>query len=182
MPVEITLGGVTIQAYAQKHAYISHRLGPAIQAAISSGENLTNEKIGEWISGGAYGALAALIPTLGPLVPEHVFQGYATAEAYAAGDYDEDVAKNLQGCPTIPEIEAAFKAGMTVNGIDRLVELGKGIVDPKLAKAMVNQKIAETISSPISPSPSGASDSTTSTTSPPTSTAIEASLSPVSPA
>ena len=182
MPVEITLGGVTVPVIPQRHAYIQHRIGPAIQAAIDAGEGLSNDKLGEWLGAGAYGVLSALIPTLPALIPEHIFQGYVSADAYAAGQFDEDAVEHLAGCPTIAEIDEAFRTAMQVNGIAKLVELGKGLIDPKLAKALVSQKIAESINSPTSLSPNGESDSTSSGTPPPTWIKSEDSPSPVSPA
>lgn len=185
MPVEVSLGGVTVPVIPQKHAYISHRLGPAIQSAVEGGEGLTGDRIGDWLGAGAYEALSALVPTLPAAIPLHVFQGYPTVEAYEAGDFDEAVSEHLAGCPTIPEIDEAFAVAMRVNGIDKLVELGKAIAGPSglaLLRAQAMASIADSISSPTSPSTTGESDSTSSGTTVPTSTESEDSPSPASPA
>jgi hypothetical protein len=184
MPVEVILGGVTIPVIPQKHAYLSHRLGPAIQGAIDSGEGVSGDNIGQWLSGGAYAALSALIPTLPGLIPEYAFQGYSTAAAQEAGEFDPD-AQPPAGCPTIPEIETAFRTAMAVNGIDKLVELGKAVAGPeglRVLRLQLVSELANSISSPISASPSGESDSTSSGTTAPTSSESLGSPSPVSPA
>jgi hypothetical protein len=184
MPAEVTLGGVTVPVIPQRHAYISHRLGPAIQGAIDGGEGVTGSGIGEWISGGTYAALSALIPTLPALIPEHAFQGYATAAAFEAKDFDPN-ATPPAGCPTILEIEEAFKVAMTANGIDKLVELGKAVAGPeglKMLRLQLVSELASSISSPTSPLPSGGSDSTSSTTTPPISLESSVSPAPVLPA
>ena len=183
MSVEVTLGGVTVPVIPQRHAYISHRIGPAVQAAIESGEGVSGDTIAQWVAGGAYGVLCALIPTLPGLIPEHVFHGYSTAAAFEADDFDGDAVAHLAGCPTIPEIEEAFTVAMKVNGIDKLVELGKAVAGPeglRLLRAQMLSSVAGSISSPTSPSQSGESDSTSSGTTVPTSTESEGSPTPVS--
>jgi hypothetical protein len=182
---DVELGGITVPVVPQKHAYLSHRIGPAVQNVIDSGEGVTADNLLAWIGDGVYDILCALIPSIPSRIPAHVFAGYETAEAQAAGDFNEDKAATLQGCPTILEIKVALTTALHVNGIDELVNLGKGIVDLRLLRAMANQKIAEylegptetTSDSPTLPSTSGEPVSTSSTTDPPTPTLMDLSAS-----
>ena len=178
MSTEITLGGVTVPCPAQRHAYLEHRLGPAISGAIARGEGVGADGILRWLGDGVYDALIALIPALASRMPLWQFRGYGSADAYAAGEYDAE----LDQSPSLPEIKEAITVAMAVNGIDELVKLGKALIDPRMAKAQINAVIAEAIDSSTSPSTSGASASTSSSTSPPTSSASEDSPSLASPA
>lgn len=159
MAEEIQLGSVRVPVLAQKHAYLAHRIGPAIQSAVERGEGLTPDGLMNWAADGAYDLLCALIPTLKSRMPRHVFAGYSSPEAHDAGDYDEAEDES----PSIPEIREAFAVGLRVNGIDELMKLGK-LVDPRLLRAELNSRIARSIDSQTSPSLSGGSDSTSSST------------------
>lgn len=176
MATEVTLGGVTVSVVPQRHAYLKYRLGPTITAALKRGEGVAGAEILDVLDEGVYDILCALIPALSSRLPLWQFLGFGSAEALATGEYDETADQS----PDIPEIEAALKTALQVNGIDRLLELGKAVIDPRLVKAQVNAAIAEAIDSSTSPSPSGASPSPSSTTTAPTSTESEGSPSPAS--
>jgi len=173
---EVTLGGVTVLVVPQKHAYLTHRLGPAITQALQAGEGIAPDKMLEWIGNGVYDALCALIPALGSRMSQWQFMGYGSAEAMASGTYDEAADQS----PSILEIKEAITVGMAVNGIDELVKLGKSLIDPRLAKAQINSVIAEAIDSSTSPSRTGDSPSPSTTTTAPTSTESADSPSPAS--
>lgn len=181
--MEVTLGSVTVPVVPQKHAYLRERLGPAFRAAFDGAENLTVDHVLEWAGDGVYTILCALIPALPSRMPAFVFAGYHSAEAQAAGEYDPA----LDESPSIPEIRNAVTLALKVNGIDELMSLGKGLIDPRLFRAILNQKLAEiadsptpSTGSPTSPSLSGESDSTSSSTTHPTSTENSDSPSPAS--
>lgn len=164
--VEVTLGGVTVQAIPQKHAYLKHRLGPAFKQAFESGQSISVDGFMEWAGDNAYDMLCVLIPTIRSRIPAYTFAGYASAEAQANGDYDETQDQS----PSLPEIIEAFRVGLHVNGIDELMKLGK-LIDGRILRAELNRQIARAITaSPSSPSTSGESVSTTSSTTPPIST------------
>ena len=185
MPVEVTLGGVQVPVIPQRHAYLEHRIGPTVQAAIEGGEGIDPKSFLKWIGDDAYEVLAVLIPTLPTLIPQYQFRGYATQAAFDAGDFDEDAVNAIAGCPSLPEIQEAYAVAMRVNGIEKLVELGKAVAGPeglRYLRATMLSGLATSLSSPTSASPSGESDSTSSGTTPPTSTASEASPPSDSPA
>lgn len=173
--VEITLGGVTVPVYAQRHAYLTNRLGPTVQAIVKRGENLTESDVLAFLGEGVYDALVALIPTVGKRIPRWQFRGFASAEAEAADEYDPEADES----PTVPEIREAFATAIRVNGLDVLKAAGS-VVDPKLLRALISERLAESIASPSSPPPNGGSELTSSTPSSPTSTASEDSPSPAS--
>lgn len=173
MPVEVTLGGVAVPVIPQRHGYLEHRIGPTVQAAINGGEGIDASNFLKWIGDSAYEVLSVLIPTLPGLIPEHQFRGYATKAAFDAGDFDEEAANAVTGHPTLPEIAEAYSVAMRVNGIEKLVELGKAVAGPeglRYLRATMLSGLAGSLSSPTSASPSGESDLTSSSTTPPTST------------
>ena len=173
MPDTVKLGDHTIPVIPQRHAYLTHRLGPAFVNALSSGSEITAESVLDWAGGGTYDVLCVLIPAVRERIPRHEFLGFKDADALAADLYDENADKS----PDLTEIIAAFRVALKVNGIDELVSLGKGIFDPKLVKAKINLALAEAFDSQNSPLTSGASDSTSSSTTRRTSSAKRASRS-----
>jgi len=166
MNAEVTLGTVTVPVYPQRIGYLENRIGPAVQAALSRGEGLSASDLMPASKEAAYDLLVALIPTLDKRLSLWQFCAYGSAEAMAAGEYDEA----LDESPTLPEILDAFDVGLRVSGITRLGELLGKVVDPRLLKARINLAIADLDTSPNSPSPSGESPSTTSGQPTPTST------------
>jgi hypothetical protein len=53
-------------------------------------------------------------------MPKFAFQGYASAEAMAADEYDPGAAEKA---PSVPQIVDAFDTALEVNGIKRLGDL-----------------------------------------------------------
>lgn len=167
-PQKVKLGEHDYTVRPQKIGYLIHCLGPNLQEALEAefdkvdGAELATAKV--------HGVLAVLIPGL---MPVHEFIGYPSAERMEAGDYREEDDPS----PEPLQIKAAFKAASDVNGGEVFKHL-KALMGPKLwarLTAFVTAKLAEesgplsTIMapSPTSPSTSGASDLTSSTTSPP---------------
>lgn len=165
---EVTLGEHVLPVYAQRHAYLQNRLGRFIDGLVDDGVEAGN--VLDAVQNSAYELLVVLIPNLDKRVPEWEFKGYGSREALEQGDYDEQVDKS----PTVPEIRQAFEVAAKVNSFDVLKAVWK-VVDPQLLRGLVTAQIAEAISPtlPISPSENGASTSTPSTTTGPTSTPNE---------
>ncbi len=93
----------------------------------------------------AYDLLCIVVPQVSKRMPRWEFAGYASAEAMAAGEYDDDADKS----PTWPEIINAFETAKRVNHfdfIDGIKKLAKGLyekVDPTLVGQWVNLLAAE---------------------------------------
>jgi hypothetical protein len=121
----------------------------------------------------AYDALCMVVPALSKRMARWEFAGYSSAEAMDAGEYDEDADKS----PTWPEITAAFRSAKEVNQfdfLDGLKSFVKGLyekADPTLVGQAINVGLAEMVSRglPNSAPLNGASVSTSSTTTAPTS-------------
>jgi len=169
-PDTVTLGNVEVPIYAQRHAYLARRIGPAVQAVIDRGQAVTADNLLAFAGDSAYDVLAALIPNLEKRMPRWQFLGYGSQAALDADEYDDTVDVS----PSLPEIREAFVVAARVNGIDELAKLGK-VIDPRLIRAQVNSAIANSIDSPSLPATSGGSDSTTSGATSPISTESEAS-------
>jgi hypothetical protein len=167
---EVTLGEHTIPVYAQRHAYLSNRLGRFLDGFLERVGDLEPRDLVAALQSNSYELLSVLLPNLEKRVPEYEFRGYGSREAMDADDYDE----NLDKSPTVPEIRAAFEVASRVNGFDVLSHLWK-VIDPSLLRGVINAQIAEAVSqtSPTSPSENGTSDLTSSGMTPPTSTPSE---------
>lgn len=167
---EITLGEHTLPVYAQRHAYLTNRLGRFLDDLL--------ERVGELDTGGiiaalqasSYELLCALVPNLEKRIPEYEYRGFSSREAMDEDIYEEEADKS----PTVPEIRAALETAARVNSFDVFKHV-MGVLDPSLLRGIVNAQVAEAISqtSQNSPSGNGGSPLTTSGTTPPTSTASE---------
>lgn len=170
MPAEqVTLGGREYPVPAQRIGYLQAKLGGQLGElgnVVVTGDNPLAA-----LGGQAHAVLAIFIPTL---MPEHEFQGYATREAYEAGDYDPD----RDSSPTAEEVSKAFEVVFRVNG-DLGRRLGK-VIRPEFLGRMIELQLAETASggSVSSQLPSGESESTSSGTKAPTSKSNGASPTP----
>lgn len=156
--VKFSLGEHEYVAVPQRIGYLQNRLGPQLSElaslAVDDGKSMVGVQ--------AYRLLAALCPKQG-FMPEHEFMGYATAEAYESGEYDED----LDASPSPPEIFNALKAIATVNGGDA-VDFLRQLLGPETIGKLVNLVLATALdsgSSPSLPQPNGASAQTSSGTS-----------------
>ena len=169
---EVTLGDHTLPVYAQRHAYLANRLGRFIDSLLEGMQEIDAAGLLNTLQEQSYELLCVLIPNLEKRCPEYEFRGFSSREALEAGDYDEHADKS----PTLPEIREAFTVAARVNAFDVLAHL-KGIIDPSLLRGVVNAQLAEAISgSPSlqnSRSANGTSDSTSSGTTPPATTASE---------
>jgi hypothetical protein len=144
-----------IPAYAQRHAYLTNRLGKFIDVMASQADGLDSISSAVSVMGdSAYDVLCALIPNLSKRVPKWEFAGYGSAEAYEQGEYDENEDKS----PTFPEIVEAFEIAVRVNRFDVFKALGS-LVDPKMLKAELSLWISDRLSgSESSPSISAGSE------------------------
>lgn len=179
----VTAEGTSTHTYElvpQRHARLERRL-VGEHGVFSSLDDLAQldereglDNIVNLLGGYLYDVLHVFIPDL---MPRHEFNGFATAEAMDASDYNE----NADTSPTVPQIVAAFRVAIDVNGL-RWVGKLKDFFDPRLVRAQLNavmakwaaeqrKRLAETNGSPDSESlqpPSGESEPTTSGTSEPT--------------
>jgi hypothetical protein len=187
--IEITLGadpatgegGVTVPVYPQRHARLSRKLSRLILGVVEEGQSLSVDTILDVGQGRAWELLCILAPALPQRMSEWQFRGYTSADAMAAGDYDEDADTTS---PSIPEIRSAIVTCANVSGLDFLTH-AKGIVqlvDPTLLRALVSEQLMELVdsastTSPSSPSVNGDSPSTSSGATTPTSTPSEDSRS-----
>ena len=86
----------------------------------------------------AYTVLATLIPALPSRMPEHIFRGYPTKQAYQAGEYDEAT----DSSPTFPEIVYAFEVAYRINRLDLVGNL-KSLLDPQLIQRYLRLEMAK---------------------------------------
>ena len=162
---EVALGDVVVPVYPQRIAYLENRLGKTVREFVEAG-GIDTADFARWLGSRTYSVLAALIPSLPSRMPEHVFRGYPSPEAYAEGSYDPEADRS----PTFPEVVDAFNMAIRVNRFDLLGNL-KSLVDPTVLRRMLNAEMATRYtSSRSSAPPPGASDPSSSTTPDPTST------------
>lgn len=159
--VKFTLGEHEYVALPQRIGYLQNRLGPKLatlgELAVDEGKSLVGVQ--------AYELLSALVPK--GFMPEHEFMGYATREAYDAGDYDEE----LDTSPSIPEVIDAVKAVAKVNGGDA-VDFLRQLLGPQMIGKLIALVIAN-VAKDSGPSlslqqPNGGSTQTPSGTNAPT--------------
>lgn len=156
-PTTVTLGGEAYVLVPQKHTRVKAGITRLFQS-LGESDITTGGGLMGVVEAKAHEALSIFIPTV---MSEEDFLGTGPL-----GD-----AK----VPTIPEIRDALSKGMSVNGIPKDFGVLKEFIPTELLKALVHQQVAEAVaqsarrSLPSSPSPSGASDLTTTTPSSPTS-------------
>jgi hypothetical protein len=150
----VDLCGQRMPVVAQRHARLRHHL---------SGEDF-NKILSKDYSTESYRVLSILIPALPGAVPEYVWEGFDSAEAwesYQSGNrdaYDEE----KDTSPTPDDIAGAFELALNVNGANRLGKLLRVI---NSGATLVGQ---QTRTSPESPGENGVSPSTSTGASLPT--------------
>lgn len=169
--IEVTLGEATVPVYPQRHAYLTNKLGKWFAELTQSGDDVGSDDVMAWVMGNSYEVLSVLIPTLPKRMAKWEWDGYGSADAAAAGDYDESQDKS----PTVPQIIDAFNVAIEVNRFDIIKAVLK-VVDPNLLRQWINAQLAERIltSSQNSLRASGESDQTSSGATSPTSMASAA--------
>lgn len=166
-PTQVTLGEHTYPVYAQRHAYLSNRLGKTV-AQLQDMEQMDTSGVEGVVSSlgeQAYDFLKVFIPKL---MPKYEFAGYPTEEAHIARDYQEEYDKS----PTIPEITVAFEVALKANRLDSLKSLGK-LLNMDLIKAYISSGMVSLIERQRSSLGADTSPSTDSGTTDLTSTASE---------
>lgn len=157
--VKVVLGAHEVPVYAQRHAYLTNKLAgffrelSGLQVDIEDPTDLV-----PLLGDRAYDLLCVAIPAYGKRCPKHEFCGYASADAHATLDYDEDADQS----PSFPEILNAFTVAAEVNRFDILKTIGK-VVDPKLLRSWINTQLAVAISNASPSSPALVDGSATST-------------------
>jgi len=169
-PVEVTLGEHTVPVYAQRHAYLSNRLGRFVDGLLERVGDLDAADLIVAVQQSSYELLCVLIPSLEKRLPEYEFRGYSSREAMDEDIYEEEADRS----PTVPEIRTALEVAARVNSFDVLKHLW-GVLDPSLLRGLVNAQVADAITqnsptSRTSPSGNGVSASMSSGTTPPAST------------
>jgi hypothetical protein len=161
----VKLGNHVLPVVPQKHARLRHKLSAADFQAIMSG-NYGHE---------TYRVLGVLIPALHEHVPEWEYEGYASEEAWKAGEYSEEGDNG----PLTSEIVDAFEVALKVSGAGRLgkildlVQMGQ-----KAIQAQQAQQTSEQLT-PTSPDLLGNNgDSTSTPTGTPVPTSTERTDSP----
>lgn len=165
--VTIQLGEVEFRAIGQPHAYLLHHLAEVISAIVAQGSEVTGDELVRFLGDGAYDALDVFLGgELSKKFPAYEFHGYPSKEAWLAGEYDEQAALRS---PTLPQIVGAFETCIELNGGSFLKKL-VGLVDPKVMRALITERVAESLSatSLSSPPTSGTSAPTSSGERPPT--------------
>lgn len=190
--IDVKLGEHEFRVVAQRHSRLTRRLFGK-EGVFSTVEQLTDaleldatgtglyELLTGTLGGKVYELLCVFIPGEKPgepFMPRWEWDGYASQTAADADQYDEEASRE----PTIPEIKTALVAAMQVNDLDWLGKI-KDLIDPKLLRNQVNLMLARATdptatdqpealdrgaSSLSSPPLNGASDPTTSGTTPPT--------------
>lgn len=111
----IELCGHRMPVVAQKHARLRHHL---------SGDDFQKILSKEY-SAESYRVLSILIPALPEVVPEYMWEGFSTKEAwdsYTRGNRDAYV-EDEDNSPTPDDIAGAFELALNVNGANRLGKL-----------------------------------------------------------
>jgi hypothetical protein len=137
-PVHVTLGEHEYPCYAQRHAYLTNRLGKAM-GVLSDPDLLGASNFVATLGTGAYDLLAVFYPKI---MPRFEFMGFPTAEAFEAGEYDEV----YDHSPTVSQIRTALETALKVNGLDLVKHLGK-VIDLDLLQAYVNKTMADQMDS-----------------------------------
>jgi hypothetical protein len=168
-PTIVTLGDAEVPVYPQRHAYLQNKVGKWMQSLVDNQGDLNTADALAFLGGNAYEVLSVMIPSLPKRIPRWQWDGYGSAEAAEAGEYDEE----QDSSPTIPQIVEAFNTAVAINRFDVFKAVLK-VVDPTMLRNWINAQMAEWLTSNNSLNSSGTStdaDQTSSGTTAPTSTA-----------
>lgn len=133
----VQLGQHQYEVVDQPLPYLKHELGALFETLTETDIDASN--VLDFLSGKAYELLHIFIADLMPLWE---WNGYATAHAMEAGEYDAVAARNG---PTPSQIKLAITVCMKVSGLDAYKMLGK-IVDPTLLRAWVTRELSAFLS------------------------------------
>lgn len=186
---DLALMGKTIPVVPQPWPVVAE-VGPRIGAALTNAKGIAG------LGSEAYDLICMLAPEVGVQIPRYAWSGFASEAEMteATKPYGTGPA------PTIPELVAAFKTALDVNGADTLQDMARGLLPGlsglgKLLGSFLDQNARDTLTAVISgaveeaartlssPSPSvnGASASTNGSTGlPPSAVTPEAGPSPAS--
>lgn len=124
----VTLGQHDYEVVAQPYARIFRGISKIIGDA--GGLDPTTLESPEMLAVGledqAHGFLKLLVPNL---MPAWEFEGYTSAAAKAAGEYDDEAVNRT---PTLPQIIGAFEAAFEVNGGRRFADSVGKLIGPAL--------------------------------------------------
>ncbi len=153
--IAVTLGERTYYIVPQPIGRIRRKLVKIMALAEGVGGGNLDSGLDEDL----YSVFKTFIPDLAPL---YELMGYASEDAYSRGEEPEDESYDKRS-PTVPQIIGAVEHIYTVNGADRLVRLGKGLVGADAIRHRLRKAVISWEPSASSPVPSGGSDSTPST-------------------
>lgn len=151
--VAVILGERTYHIVPQPIGRIRRKLVRIM--ALAEGE----VEVGAGLDEDLYSVVKTFIPDLAPL---YELMGYASKDAYSRGEEPDDESYDKRS-PTVPQLIEAVDTIYKVNGADRLVRLGKGLVGPDVIRHRLRKAVMSWEPSASSPALSGGSDSTTST-------------------
>lgn len=158
--VDVVIAGVDVTVRQQPLMYLVRRVKriTKVISDIDLQAGLPELLLAE----AGYEAVCGVIPDVRKKIPLHAWMGYASAEAMAADEMDEEAPPHP---PTFPELKAAFRAVATVNEYD-IFDRMWGMLDPTLREGILNDLISLAISivTPSSPSLEDGSEASTSST------------------
>lgn len=143
MSQTIQLGDVELRVVAQPHAYLLPKLSEVGAHLFGDSGPTDGGTLIAALGDGVYDALAAFIPDLPKKLPAYEFHGYPSKEAWQNQEYDEEAALKS---PTIPQIGVALEVCIEENGGDFLRKLF-AVVDPKLLRALISERLIEAMDS-----------------------------------
>jgi hypothetical protein len=136
----ITLGDETYLVVPQRHTRLTRRLfsDGGVFASIQDLTTLNTEEGLDSIIGALGGKIYEVLEVFIPdLMPRWQFEGYASEQFAADGQYDEEADR----APTVPEIKNALVVAIRVNGLDWIGQL-KQLVDPRVLKNQISLTMA----------------------------------------
>lgn len=155
---QIKLGGHSYEIVAQPIGWLEQELGDKLNSLGTS--DLDGNIIGS-LGSQAHSILKVFIPEL---MPEYEWRGYASREAFDAGEYDRVADRS----PSANQIAEAFDVALKANG-DLGAKVGN-VLGPELLRALIRQAISGQLSGqrPSLPPTNGTSPSVSSGTAVPT--------------
>lgn len=157
---EIKLGDHTYVVVPQRIGYLRSKLGVVLSGLVDA--DLASNNVIQFLGDKVYAVLKVFIPDL---MPEYEFHGYATKEALAKDEYDEE----YDHSPSATQVKQALAVCTHVNEIDLLSHVGK-LIGPEVIQSWFQTVMVSSMRESLqSLSPAGDTPGTTSPTTGPTS-------------
>jgi hypothetical protein len=157
---DVKLGDHSYTVIPQRIGYLRSKLGVVMGNIVDADIATTN--VVQFLGDKVYAVLEIFIPDL---MPEYEFHGYATKDALAADEYDEEYDRS----PSPTQVKQALMVCTHVNEIDLLSHLGK-LIGPEVIQGWIQTVMVSSMQESLQNSlPSGDTPGTTSSTTGPTS-------------